>query len=81
MRMALILCLALAGCATPSVAPVVTVSAPACLPLTQYDPAEEKAMAAALAALPKDSPLVTMIEDYGRLRSADRACLNSQSAH
>jgi hypothetical protein len=59
----------LAGCATT---PAVRSQ---CLPLKTYTPAQEKALADALAALPADSPLAGAMADYGALRAADRACL------
>lgn len=77
---AAVLCLPLAGCATA--APPVISAAPAaqvvvravCPPLRSYSPAQEKALGAAVAALPADSPLVAAIADYGSLRAAVRAC-------
>jgi uncharacterized lipoprotein YmbA len=71
MRTCLVLALALilAGCATPG-AVVVT-----CLPLRAYTPAEQDALADALAAVPSNSPLVGAMADYLAMRDADRACL------
>jgi hypothetical protein len=67
------MCCIITACATkPVSAPVVAVSCPS---LKSYTPAQEAAMASALALLPPDSPLVQGFVDYGALRAADRACL------
>ncbi len=64
----------LAACGTP--APVVTVT---CLPLASYTAAQEQAVAEEILALPPaDSDLIEFFNDYGALRSADRACEASQ---
>ena len=65
--------LLLSGCATTN-PPVVAVKT-MCLPLKAYTPEEQKAAAQALAALPPDSPILGMIEDYKAMRDSDRACL------
>lgn len=62
------------GCTTtpkPIAAPPVAV---ACIPVAEYTPEQEKALAAALEALPATNPLVGAMIDYGRLRAAARAC-------
>jgi hypothetical protein len=57
----------------PAAAPQVV-----CLPLKQYDPAEQKAMAAQLQTLPSTSPVAMAMVDYLAMRDADRACQASK---
>jgi len=45
-----------------------------CPPLKTYSAEQQKALGAAVAALPADSPLVSAIVDYAALRAAVRAC-------
>lgn len=62
--------LSLVGCKT--VSPVVTVT---CLPMADYTPAQEQAVAEEILALPpEDADLILMFNDYAVLRAADRAC-------
>ena len=68
---------ALVGCASLSPAPPVIAVKQVCLPQIIYSPAQEKAAAAALAALSPDNPLVALITDYGAVRAANRSCLAS----
>lgn len=65
----LALCCALAGCATS-----LATAPPSCLPLSTYSPAQQKALAEAVAALPPGSPLLDLVTDYAAMRDADRAC-------
>lgn len=67
--------LTLTACATTA-PPVIAVKR-VCLPQIAYSPAQEKAAAAALAALPPDSPLVALVADYGAVRAANRSCIAS----
>lgn len=62
------LCAALSACAHDVALQSV------CPPVKTYTPAEQKALAAELAALPPGSALGSAIVDYGRLRDASRAC-------
>lgn len=55
------------GCATPAIRSQ-------CLPMKDYSAAQQQALAAALAAVAPDSPLVGAMADYGALRAANRAC-------
>lgn len=67
----------ISACATqpkPQPVPVVTVQ---CLPLASYSPEEQRKAAAELAALPQGSSLAKLVIDYGKLRAADRACLET----
>lgn len=75
---AVLLCLLLAGCASAPVisarpAPEVVVKT-VCPPIRSYSPDQQKALGAAVAALPADSPLVGAMADYGAIRAAVRAC-------
>lgn len=68
--------LMLAACATtPAPTPIAQTQ---CLPLTPYTQAEQQAAAKELQALPKGSVLSRFITDYGAMRSADRACQETQ---
>jgi hypothetical protein len=69
----LALLVVLAGCA-PGPVPVTVV----CLPQATYTPAEQRAMADAVEALPEGSPLVGVVVDYGKMRAANKACLESR---
>jgi hypothetical protein len=68
--------LALDACATLQPKPPVKAPPPApapvtvCVPVTQWTLAQEQAQAAAVAALPADSPLIPLIAEDGRLRKA-----------
>ena len=62
-----------AACAGGGGAPAVTVTV-SCPPLKTYALADERALGAAVAALPPGSPLIGAMADYGALRAADRAC-------
>ena len=64
----------LSACASMTAPPTVAVQT-VCLPQKSYTPAQELAMASAVAALPADSLIVTMIADYGAMRAANRACV------
>lgn len=83
----LLFCASLSACASPqarvetatAVAASKPVAAVTCLPMATYPLAQERALAAAVAALPPDSPLVQAVIDYGALRKANRACLAQQS--
>lgn len=55
-------------CATPG--PVTT----ACLPLAPISKADQAAIAAQLATMPDDDAMVRAINDWIRMRDADRAC-------
>jgi hypothetical protein len=70
---AILALLVLSGCAAIN-PPVVAVKT-MCLPLKAYTPEEQKAAAQAISALPPDSPIVGMVEDYKAMRDSDRACL------
>lgn len=59
-------CLLLAGCNHP----VVT----GCPPVAEYPKAFQNRAADDLAALPADSPLRRMMDDYKRMRDQARAC-------
>ena len=61
--------LLLIGCATPAAAPTSV-----CPPVKVYSRSQQDALAAAVASLPPDSPLIAAMLDYGRLRAAARAC-------
>ena len=50
-----------------------------CLPLKTYTPAEQKALADAMAALDPTSPLIGLAGDYSAMRDADRACVAAKS--
>ncbi|HUO22684.1 MAG TPA: hypothetical protein VMU59_09240 [Caulobacteraceae bacterium] len=58
----------LAGCTT---LPVAVAECPA---IKTYTPAQDAALADALAALPDGSPLAGAMIDYGQLRAEARAC-------
>lgn len=60
----------LVGCASP---PPIDVQV-SCPPLRTWTPAEEGALAAALAPIPESSPLWTQHFDWQRMRDAIRAC-------
>lgn len=45
-----------------------------CPPIPTYTPTQERALGAAVAALPATSPLVGAMADYGAVRAAVRAC-------
>lgn len=62
------------GCATHPAA------VPACPPVKAYSAAQEKALGAAVAALPPDSPLVGAMADYGAERAALRACAKASTS-
>jgi len=53
------------------------VAVTSCLPLANYTKAQEAALADAVEALPRGSPLIGFIGDYGAMRDADRACLGT----
>lgn len=77
--------LALAGCATSRpAAPTAAASQPAsaasaCLALKAYTPDQLRALAAAVRALPQDSPLRGMAVDYERLRDEARAACAAEA--
>lgn len=74
---ALVLCAAVAACATPpKPEPTVTVT---CLLIPAYSAQFESDLTAAVAALPPTSPLIPAMSDYVTLRAQDRACLASNS--
>lgn len=73
--------LALAGCATSRpAAPRPASAASACLALKAYTPDQLRALAAAVRALPQDSPLRGLVVDYERLRDEARASCAVQAA-
>lgn len=45
-----------------------------CLPMRVYTAGEQSSLAAALAPLAPESPIVSALSDYEALRSANRAC-------
>lgn len=49
-----------------------------CLPLAPITPADQKALAAELAKLDDGDPMVRAINDWIRMRDADRACLKAR---
>lgn len=59
------------GCAAPS-------SQVHCLPLTTYSPTEQVRLAAELSTLPRDAALRRAVDDYERMRDADRACMGAK---
>lgn len=65
--------LALASCTTTRTAATPAAAPPACLAVRAYTPDQLAAMAAAVRALPPDSPLRRMVVDYARLRDEARA--------
>jgi hypothetical protein len=70
--------LALASCSTtrPATSPAVApqpAAPPACLAIKAYRPGQLETLAAAVRALPPDSPLRGLVVDYARLRDAARA--------
>ena len=67
--------LSLAGCAT--MPPTPTVATRVCIPVVEYTPAQEQALAIALEDLAGGSPLVTAMTDYGAMRAAARAACAS----
>ena len=76
--------LALASCSTTRSATVRDPAAvpPACLAVKAYTQAQLEQMAAAVRALPPDSPLRGLVVDYGRLRyEARSACTGLASPY
>lgn len=70
--LALIFCAAmLFGCVAPS-------SQVHCLPLPTYSPAEQVRLAAELSTLPPGAALRRAVDDYERMRDADRACMGAK---
>ena len=67
---ALIVTLWLTGCGGASFSPTVS----ACPPLVVYSAAEQKRAGDELAALPADSVVARMIDDYALERDQLRAC-------
>lgn len=63
----LILLLALGACTTTGAKLV-------CLPMVTYTKEQGTALANQSAALPQGSPVALALQDYGKLRAADRAC-------
>jgi hypothetical protein len=49
---------------------------PICGTVRVYSPAEEKYLAEAVTALPKNSPIIPALGDYRRMREEARACRN-----
>lgn len=45
-----------------------------CVPVKAYSADQEKALAAAVVALPPGSALIEAMADYGAMRAAARAC-------
>lgn len=64
-----LLLIALFGCSTPSVD-----VQPRCLPERSYTADQQRALAAAILALPPDSILISVLADYEAMRKADEAC-------
>jgi hypothetical protein len=71
MRRALLLLLALTGCATRAAPAAV------CLPLKPYTPAEQTEAARELAVAQQFPEITAMLGDYIIMRDADRACLKT----
>lgn len=69
---ALFLALILTGCATTAIAPAD--NSAACPAVKVYTEAQQRELSSALAVLPQDSPIISAMIDYGRLRAAARAC-------
>ena len=46
-----------------------------CVIVKTYTPAEEKALADAVSALPATNPVITAMGDYRRMREDGRACI------
>lgn len=69
-----LLALAAATLGACAAAPAARLDGVVCVPAKAYTPAEEKALAAAIAALPANSPLGGAMVDYGHMRAAARAC-------
>lgn len=67
---AALICLLLASCAAPAAIDVTT----GCPPLTVWTPAQQSALAAALAAIPESSPVWAMEKEWQATRDALRAC-------
>ncbi len=59
----------LGACGTDGSSPPVV-----CPPVVDYDAQTRERAAAAVEALPADSPILTLLEDYGVLRAQARAC-------
>lgn len=72
--------LALASCSTTrpaAVQPQPAAAPPACLAVKAYTPDQLETLAAAVRALPPDSPLRRLVVDDARLRDAARAACAS----
>lgn len=59
------------GCAAPS-------SQVHCLPLPTYSPSEQVQLAVELTPIPERTMVRRALEDYERMRDADRACMGAK---